>query len=174
MFVVRPKWLRMVMEEPVSGGGEPVEPVETAAEDQATDTEGEAEETGDEWDRERALAKVRKSNQEAKALRERAKAAEEKAAGAEEATTRATEAEARAMKLEVGMDLGLPKALALRLQGGSPEELTADAEELLKLLAPARAGDRPKPALVGGSPAPGDDMGAGMDAKSIVSQALGR
>lgn len=62
----------------------------------------------------------------------------ERAATAEKAVA---DAEAKLMRSEVAGQFGLPPELAGRLQGGSIEELTADAEQLKALLAP-----KPQPA----------------------------
>ncbi|MFB6948902.1 hypothetical protein ACFCXP_04635 [Streptomyces niveus] len=61
------------------------------------------------------------SKTEAEKLTERATAAEERAA----------KAEAKAMRLEVASKKGLTEAQAKRLVGSTPEELEADADELL-------------------------------------------
>jgi len=54
--------------------------------------------------------------------------AREQATGYQE---RATKAERDAMVATIALDKGLPAALARRLQGSTPEELQADADELL-------------------------------------------
>ncbi len=53
---------------------------------------------------------------------------------AEEAKREAAESTARALRLEVALDKGLPKALAVRLVGSTQEELEADADSLKALL----------------------------------------
>lgn len=132
--------------------------------------EEDEEESG--WDHARALAKIRKANAEAKSQRDRALAAEQKAASAKDAEDRAAKAEAHAMRLEVGYELGLPPKLAARLKGDTPEELQADAEELLALFEakkPVVPSNQPKPRLRGGA-TPDEEVES--DAKSIVAEAL--
>ena len=110
---------------------------------------GEAEEAEDDgaWDSERALAKIRKANAEAKRLRERVKEAEAKADTAVSLETQLAEAKAErdkavaeAMRTKVAHAYGLPPEIASRLQGDSQEELQADAEKLLGIM---EAGRRP-------------------------------
>nr|DAP09029.1 MAG TPA: protein of unknown function (DUF4355) [Caudoviricetes sp.] len=109
---------------------------------------GEAEEAEDgAWDSERALAKIRKANAEAKRLRERVKEAEAKADTAVSLETQLAEAKeerdkavAEAMRTKVAHAYGLPPEIASRLQGDSQEELQADAEKLLGIM---EAGRRP-------------------------------
>lgn len=45
-----------------------------------------------------------------------------------------TESDLKALRLEVALDKGLPKSLALRLRGNTQEEIEEDAEDLLKLV----------------------------------------
>ena len=102
------------------------------------------------FDPDRAQAKIRKANAEARALRERLKAAEEKAAKYDEwqetqkseqqraaealeaAEKRAHDAEQRLLRLEVAAEKGLTPAQARRLVGTTRGELEADADELLE------------------------------------------
>lgn len=71
------------------------------------------------------LEKLRDSQKsEAERLAERSAAAEQAAA----------EAELRALRAEVALAKGLPSALAKRLSGSTPDELEADADELLTLV----------------------------------------
>lgn len=119
----------------------------------------------EEFDAERARAKINKANAEAKSLRERLKAAEEKAARLDEIENagrsdvekltaqvaeyerKAQEAERRALVAEVAHEKGLTAAQAKRLVGNSLEELQADADELLTSFQP-QEGD------TGGAPPP--------------------
>lgn len=132
---------------------------------QMTDTDPDAPDDGDEeeFDAERAKAKIAKANSEAKNLRERLKAAEEKAARLDEIEEadktetekltaklaeyerKAQEAEQRAMRAEVAASKGLTAAQAKRLVGGSLEELEADADELLESFKPQEGNDDGKP-----------------------------
>lgn len=120
----------------------------------------------EEFDAERARAKINKANAEAKSLRERLKAAEEKAARLDEIENagrsdvekltaqvaeyerKAQEAERRALVAEVAHEKGLTAAQAKRLVGNSLEELQADADELLTSFQP-QEGDTGAPALEG-------------------------
>lgn len=119
----------------------------------ATDTEESPEDDkGEAWDPERARRKIAKTNSENKALRDRATKAEEKAAGVDELTTENGGLKATVLQLEVGYELGLPLAIAKRLQGSTREEMLADAEALVELVSPAKkpATRRPAEALRGG------------------------
>lgn len=172
-----PKFVRFIETPAPEAGSDGDEPKNDAAPEGAETKPDNTEEDADEedgpepFDSERALAKIRKANAEAKSQRERAKAAEAKAAGAEDLEKRASGAEARALRLEVALDLGLPKALATRLQGDTAEELAADAEQLLALFQTKQVPtDRPKPALRGGTT---PDEEPELDAKAIVDAALG-
>lgn len=134
---------------------------ETAADDKdaeeqkhtETDTDApEAEDKDEAWDPERARRKIGKVNSENKALRERVTKAEEKVAGVDELTTENGGLKATVLQLEVGYELGLPLAIAKRLQGSNREEMLADAEALVELVAPAKkpATRRPAENLRGG------------------------
>ena len=180
---VNKPWIRFVTDDHEDGGGSDLTPNDDQNQGSQEDSEGdvpgddsEDEDGGDdssgEWDRERAMRKIRKSNQEAKSQRERAKAAEEKAKRAGDFEKRALDAEARLLRLEVGADVGLPVSLASRLQGSTKEELLADAEELMKLVAPSKPSGKPKPNLKGG-PKPSEDDGE-LSAAEIVKRAKGR
>ena len=180
---VNKPWIRFVTDDHEDGGGSDLTPNDDQNQGSQEDSEGdvpgddsEDEDGGDdsagEWDRERAMRKIRKSNQEAKSQRERAKAAEEKAKQAGDFEKRALDAEARLLRLEVGADVGLPVSLASRLQGSTKEELLADAEELMKLVAPSKPSGKPKPNLKGGAK-PSEDDGE-LSAAEIVKRAKGR
>lgn len=182
MKVSKP-WIRFVTDDHEDGGGNYPTPNDDQNQGSQEDPKGDdsgddgEDEDGDddsagEWDRERAMRKIRKSNQEAKSQRERAKAAEEKAKRAGDFEKRALDAEARLLRLEVGADVGLPKSLASRLQGSTKEELLADAEELMKLVAPSKPSGKPKPNLKGGAK-PSEDDGE-LSAAEIVKRAKGR
>lgn len=98
-----------------------------------------------------AAKRIEKLQSEARNLRDRAKKAEEKAKGVDEKDQRISALEAQNLRYEVAFDLGLPKEIALRLQGNTKEEMLADAEELLKLFkAPAAPTRKPIEALRGG------------------------
>ncbi|WP_372728965.1 hypothetical protein [Nocardioides sp.] len=115
----------------------------------------------EQFDPERAQAKIKKANQEAANLRARLKELEPLAkkaqeleeagrsdlekltARAEQAERTASQHEARAQRLEVAFEKGLTPAQAKRLVGGTREELEADAEEILRDF-PVKDDGRPK------------------------------
>lgn len=75
------------------------------------------------------------------------------------AEERAQQAELNLLKREVADQVGLPASLAARIQGGTAEELKADAEALLKTVAPAAPGRPGRPVedlRPGAAPASGD------------------
>lgn len=107
------------------------------------------EATEEPFDPERAMAKIKKGNAEAKALRARLKELEAKALKLDEleeaektetqrlndqlaaAQSEAQEARLENMRLTVAAEKGLNAAQAKRLVGGSLEEIQADADDLL-------------------------------------------
>lgn len=119
------------------------------------------EQQQEQFDPERAQAKIKKANQEAANLRARLKELEPLAAKAKELeeagrsdleklTARVEQAErekaestARALRLEVAFEKGLTPAQAKRLVGGSREELEVDADEILRDF-PVKTDGRPK------------------------------
>jgi hypothetical protein len=94
------------------------------------------EDTPEEWDPKRAKSKIAKLNREAAGLRQKAQEGEK----VPELSEKVTALEAQNLRLEVALDLGLPMAVAKRLNGTTREEIQQDAEELLGMLAPS-----PKP-----------------------------
>ena len=132
------------------------EATETEAEEQQNPTDAEQESPEDDrdaaWDPERAKRKISKVNSENRALRERATAAEQKAASVDDLTKENGGLKATVLQLEVGYELGLPLAIAKRLQGSTREEMLADAEALVDLVAPTRkpATRKPTETLRGG------------------------
>lgn len=134
---------------------------ETEAAEQATEEqeapvnetqESQEGDRDDAWDPERAKRKIGKVNSENKALRERATQAEKKAASVDELTQENGGLKATVLQLEVGYELGLPLAIAKRLQGSTKEEMLADAEALVELVAPTKRPptNRPTETLRGG------------------------
>lgn len=123
----------------------------------ATEAPAEAVETptADEFDASRALDKIRKANAEAKALRERAKVAEDKATSLEDVAKRVPDLEAQLVRERVARRLSLPDELVDRLRGATEDEVMADAEKLVALVAPkqrpAAAAARPVESLQPGS-----------------------
>ena len=112
------------------------------------DTETDSPEETDKeeaWDPERARRKIGKVNSENKALRERAATAEKKAANVDDLTQENGGLKATVLQLEVGYELGLPLAIAKRLQGSNREEMLADAEALVDLVSPAKRPGTRKP-----------------------------
>jgi len=154
-------WLRFITSETDGGGGsqeestphtDGVSPDQESVEATSEEDNSEDGQSEEEFDADRAMAKIRKINAENKRLRDRAKTAEQQA----QKSTKDLEAENEALKttvmrLEVATELGLPSALATRLQGSTREEIQQDAEALLGLLGPRRPG----------SGKPGNDMGEG-------------
>lgn len=109
-----------------------------------------ADEKDDAWDPERAKKKIAKLNSEAANLRKRVNEAP-KAEDVQAKDQRIKELEPENLRLRVGYKLGLPLEIALRLKGGSEEEMVADAQELVELIAPTkRPTQRPTEALRGG------------------------
>lgn len=173
-----PKFVRFIETPAPEAGSDGDEPKNPATPEVASEDPDKAEEDADEedgpepFDSERALAKIRKANAEAKSQRERAKAAEAKAAKADDAETRAVKAETKLLRVTEAIKLGLPVEIADLLPGDTPEEFSANAEKLLALFQTKQAPtDRPKPLLRGGTT---PDEGGEMDAKAIVDAALGR
>jgi hypothetical protein len=121
--------------------------------DATTEQESPEDDSNQAWDPERAMRKISKVNSENKALRDRATKAEEKAKSADDLTKENGGLKATVLQLEVGYELGLPMAIAKRLQGSTREEMLADAEALVELVSPAKkqpATRRPTEALRGG------------------------
>lgn len=105
---------------------------DTDDEDQESDDDG--DDTEDTVDADsKLLAKVRKTNREAKKQRDRAVTAERKLA-----------------QYDAAAAAGLPLDMAARLQGNTPEELAADATKLLELVG------SPHRRIPGAPPATGD------------------
>lgn len=102
------------------------------------------------FDADKAADRIRKLQSEAKNLRTRAKEAEEKAKGVDEKDQHIGTLEAQVLRLDVALDLGLPRQIADRLKGNTREEMLADAEELVKLLNPKTTTRKPVEALRGG------------------------
>jgi len=114
-----------------------------------------AEHEGDEFDKERAMATInklraiekdaQKEHKELEQLRAAEKKREEEALSeleryqkrAEEAEKEATELRLSVLRRKVADEVGLPGALADRLQGADEESLKADAERLLEAIPPS-------------------------------------
>ena len=133
------------------------EAVDETTEDTTPDESNESQEdTNDEkddaaaWDPERAKRKIAKLNSEAANLRKRVNEAP-KAEDVQAKDARITELERTALRYDVAFDLGLPKQIAMRLQGNTREEMLEDAQQLVDLIAPAkRPTQKPTEALRGG------------------------
>lgn len=97
---------------------------------------------------------LRRANREAETLRRQLKDYQDKdkseterlAERAAEQERRAAAAESLLLRYEVGSAKGLPAQLVGRLQGDTREELEADAEQLLALVAPPKPAEPEKPA----------------------------
>lgn len=151
------------------------------ADDQTTAPE-KGEESTDEQQAEvppEVRAALKKANKEAETLRLRLREFEDQnKTELEKATSRATEAsekltktETENLRLRTALSKSLPLELADRLRGDSAEEMAADADRLLALVAPSRPGP----------PNGGFDPGArdsappdGSDMNRSIRQALGR
>lgn len=131
--------------------------------DEPTPQEGaddEIEIDGEKYDKDRALAKIKKTNQEAAALRKRLadfeKAEKDAADAKKDDLTKAQEAQASMQsdldkarlendRLRVAISKGLSEKQAARLVGSTREELEADADDFLADLAPADKKGDPDP-----------------------------
>ena len=146
--------------EPGGGGGAPgTDPAPESgapAGGESTDEGGKGDDgDGDGFDAAKALAKIKRINSENANLRAAKKAAEEKAAKAEADSARVTALEAENLRWRTGTKLGLPADLIDRLRGDTEEEITADAESLLKFVA-GRVPPSNQPRERIGTPAGGD------------------
>ena len=101
-----------------------------------------AEQEHDEFDAARAHATIKKIRQEKSAEAERRRKAEDRATSAEELAAKVPDLEAQLVRERVARRIGLPDALVDRLRGATEDEVMADAEALLTLVAPPKA---PKP-----------------------------
>ena len=124
---------------------------ETTAPDESNESQEDANDDKEEaWDPERAKRKIAKLNSEAANLRKRVNEAP-KAEDVQAKESRIKELEPENLRLRVGYKLGLPLEIALRLNGKDEEEMLADAEKLVELIAPAkRPTQRPTETLRGG------------------------
>lgn len=124
-------------------------------------------------------AALKKANKEAETLRLRLREFEDQnKTELEKATSRATEAsekltktETENLRLRTALSKSLPLELADRLRGDSAEEMAADADRLLALVAPSRPGPPNggfDPGARDTAPEPGGDM------NRQIRQALGR
>jgi hypothetical protein len=111
---------------------------ETTAEEPQEGAEQVSTDDGDQFDPSKALDKIRKLNSEAANLRKRVKEAEGKAADTGEKDSRIKALEAENLRIRIGARHGLPDTLIDRLKGDTEEEILADAEKLLELVAPAK------------------------------------
>ena len=134
----------------VSGGADdppadpPADPADDPADDNPPDEVAEMR---------RALRKANKEAEQArlklKEIEDAGKSETERLSGrVSELEPKLTAAETRAMRLEVALDKGLPKSLAVRLQGETQEEMEADADELMKTL--GDTGRKPTPSFDNG------------------------
>lgn len=112
---------------------EDVEPEQNESDALEADDDRDEPDWRKDFDAGKAHDRIRKLQSESKNLRERAKDAEKKAASLDDITKERDSIAAENLRLSVGYELGLPLALAKRLNGSSREELIADAEELVKI-----------------------------------------
>lgn len=114
------------------------------------DSPEETDDKGDAWDPERAKRKIAKLNSEAANLRKRVNDAP-KAEDVAAKDQKITDLERNNLRYDVAFDLGLPKQIAMRLQGNTREEMLEDAQQLVDFIAPAkRPTQKPTEALRGG------------------------
>ena len=101
------------------------------------------------WKPDELRRKISKINNEIRATKRKLEAAQAAPKATEQ---RIGELESHNLRLEVGYELGLPLAIAKRLQGSTREEMLADAEALVELVAPTKAPAtrRPTETLRGG------------------------
>lgn len=124
-----------------------------AGEDDAPggDDAGDDKKSDDDFDAARALSKIKKLNSENRQLRAAKKAAEEKASGSDEKDTQISTLKAENLRIRIGARHGLPDELIDRLKGDTEEEILADAEKLLAIVAGRKPPtQRPKEQLKGG------------------------
>lgn len=86
--------------------------------------------------------KYRQMAREAKAALEAAKTPEEVEKVTADLTSKVAELEHEILRRDVATDVGLPKALAARLNGSTKEELEADAKSLLALVSTPQEPER--------------------------------
>ena len=155
--------LRFIDTPAESGGGggapgtDPAPEASAPANGESKDEGGKGDDDGDGdgFDAAKALAKIKRINSENANLRAAKKAAEEKAAKADEKDARITALEVDLLRVRTGAKLGLPDDLIDRLRGNTEEEITADAEKLLKFVS-RRVPPSNQPRERVGTPAGGD------------------
>lgn len=103
------------------------------------------------FDPERAQATIKKIRSEKLAAAERARKAEDRATAAEDAAKRVPDLEAQLVRERVARKLNLPDALVDRLRGATEDEVMADAESLVALVAPKIKTTRPVESLQPGT-----------------------
>lgn len=85
------------------------------------------------FDSTKALKRIREQSRSIAKLKQKVEENEGAAASLGDVTKERDSIAAENLRLSVGYELGLPLALAKRLNGSSREELIADAEELVKI-----------------------------------------
>lgn len=122
-------------------------PVDDESVDQRDDLD-----TGESFDAQEVLRKIRKQNSELKSLRARAKDAEQKAnQSTEEKDRELSSLRVELLRTKVGAKTGLPEQIVERLKGDTEEEMLADAESFLEIVSPKRPpSQKPAEALRGG------------------------
>lgn len=109
------------------------------------------------------------------ALEEAQKTAEQKAAEARAAAERERdEARIELLRYKVALAKGLPADLAARLRGSTEEELSKDADELLKLVGKPASSARPVPDLKSAAlPAGEQQIMSGKDVDAWIRRQAG-
>lgn len=130
----------------------PVEDVAPEAPEAPQEGDTNPEDWRNNFDPDKAQARITKLQSEAKNLRTRAKSAEEKAAGADEKDQAINTLQRELLQERVARKVGLPDALVERLRGDSEEELLADAQQLIGLVsAPKNIRTKPTEVPRGGN-----------------------
>lgn len=149
--------------------------------DETTDQQPPAQEDTTDWKAEARKWETRAKTNKGKAdqfdqLQQASKTEEQKQADRlADLETSAKTATAKALRLEIALDLGLPKAWAGRLQGDTEDELRADAKAILADLKaptpPVASPPKERPGLPGSQAAPQEPS---PDPKKIAERVLER
>lgn len=125
------------------------------------------------FDAEHARTMLKRFKAEKLAAADRARKAEERATTAEESAKRVPDLEAELVRERVARRLSLPDELVDRLRGATEDEVMADAEKLVALVAPkpkAPATNRPVESLQPGS---GSQQEPSLDDRIAAARASG-
>lgn len=178
---IRPFWLRCITStDPAGDGGgdgekqpqddQPGHDSGPPAQEDTTDWKAEARK----WEN-RAKTNKDKADQFDQLQQANKTEAEKQADRLAELETSAATATGKALRLEIALDLGLPKAWALRLQGDTEDELRADAKAILADLKqptpPVASPPKERPGVPGSQAAPQETA---PDPKKIAERVLER